>query len=75
MQFYLYQSKNKNYIVFEPENDKPYKMACVPSEDRSAWACTQSDQGRRCPHEERLGPELPIEFTVKTPIRLGGCQD
>ena len=27
----------------------------------------------RCPHEEPLGPQLPIERTAKTLIRLGGC--
>ena len=31
-----------------------------------------SDQSFRCPHEETLGP-LPIEHTVNTLIRLGGC--
>ena len=33
---------------------------------RSAWASAQSDQNLRCPHEETLGPYLPIECTVKT---------
>ena len=28
----------------------------APSEDRSAWASTQSDQSLRCPHEEALSP-------------------
>ena len=27
----------------------------------------------RCPHEESLGVQLPIERTTKTLIRLGGC--
>ena len=40
---------------------------------RSAWASTQSDQSLHCPHEESLGPKLPIERTAKTLIRLGGC--
>ena len=39
----------------------------------SAWASAQSDQNLRCPHEESLGPELPIECKAKTLIRLGGC--
>ena len=34
--------------------------------------CAQSDQSLCCPHEESLGPYLPIERTVKTLIRLGG---
>ena len=38
----------------------------------SAWAFAQSDQSLRCPHEETLGPQLPIECTAKTLIRLGG---
>ena len=33
----------------------------------------QSDRGLRCPHEESLGPLLPIEPTAKALIRLGGC--
>ena len=49
-------------------------MICVPSEDsRSAWASAQSDQSLHCPHEETLGPQLPIEHTTKTLISLGGC--
>ena len=28
--------------------------------------CAQSDQSLRCPHEETLGPQLPIEHTAKT---------
>ena len=31
------------------------KMACAPSEDRSAWASAQSDQSLLCPHEESFG--------------------
>ena len=40
---------------------------------RSAWASTQSDYSLRHPHEETLGPQLSIECTVKTLIRLGRC--
>ena len=40
---------------------------------RSAWASAQSDQSLHCPDEESFGPELPIERTEKTLIRLGGC--
>ena len=40
-------------------------MACAPREDSD-----QPDQSLRCPHEESLGPELPIERTAKTLIRL-----
>ena len=31
------------------------------------------NQSQRCPPEAKLGPKLPIERTVKTLIRLGGC--
>ena len=41
---------------------------------RSAWAPAQSYQSLRCPHEESLGPQLPIEYTAKTLIRLGGSE-
>ena len=36
-------------------------MTCAPTEDSS----TQSDQSLRCPHEETLGLELPVERIVK----------
>ena len=39
---------------------------CAQQRLRSAWASAQSDQSLRCPHEESLGPLLPIERTVKT---------
>ena len=31
-----------------------------------------ANQSLRCPHEESLGPQLPIMRTAKTLIRLGG---
>ena len=34
------------------------------------WASAQSDQSLRCSHEETVGPQLPIERTAKTLIRL-----
>ena len=46
---------------------------CAQRRLRSAWAAGQSDQCFRCPHEESLGPYLPVELTLKTMIRLGGC--
>ena len=36
------------------------------------WVCAQSDQRLRCPHEESLGPYLPIKRTAKTLMRLSG---
>ena len=54
---------NLNYQYFscicsssEPPHDKTNKMACAPSEDRSAWAAAQSEQSLRCPHEGSFGP-------------------
>ena len=34
----------------------------------------QVSQSLYCPHEEALGPYLPVEHTAKTLIRLGGCR-
>ena len=39
----------------------------------SARASAQSDHNLRCPHEERLGPQLPTVCSAKTLIRLDGC--
>ena len=52
---------------------KPTKWVCAQRRLRSAWASAKSDQSLCCPHEESLGPYLPIERTAKTLIRLGGC--
>ena len=52
---------------------KPSKWLCAQRRLRSAWASAQSDQRLRYPHEESLGPLLPIERTAKTLIRLGRC--
>ena len=46
---------------------------CVQQRLRSVWASSQSDQSLRCPHEATLGPQLSIEHTAKTLIRLGRC--
>ena len=40
-------------------------MTCVPSEDLDQPS-TQSDQSPYCPHEESLGPYLPMRRTAKT---------
>ena len=50
---------------------KPTMWLCAQRRLRSAWASAQSDQSLRCPHEENLGPQLPIKRTAKTLIRLG----
>ena len=61
------------YESFEPLHDKTNKMACAPSEYSDQPGHPPSLISLRCPHEESLGPYLPIERTVKTLIRLGGC--
>ena len=59
---------------YKPSHDKTNKMACAPSEDSDQPGHPPSlIKGLRCPHEEILGPKLPIERTAKTLIRLGGC--
>ena len=40
----------------EPPHDKTNKVTVRQRRLRSAWASAQSDQSRRCPHEESLGP-------------------
>ena len=51
----------------------PTKWLCTQRRLRPACISAQFDQSLRCPHEENLGPLLPIERTAKTLIRLGGC--
>ena len=46
---------------------------CAPSEDSDRPGHLLSLISLYCPHEESLGPSLPIERTAKTLIRLGGC--
>ena len=62
-------------IQYDQAHDKTNKIAWAPSEDRSAWTSAQFDQSLRCPHEKSLGPQLPIECTAKTLIRLCGYAD
>ena len=51
-------------------HDKTNKMACAPSEDSDQPGHLPS---LRCLHEETLDPQLSIERTEKTQIRLSGC--
>ena len=55
--------------LFEPPHDKTNTMACAPSEDsdQTGW------MSLCCPHEETLGPELPLERTARTPRRYFCC--
>ena len=50
------RSTRNTHFIIEPPHDKTNKVACAPSEDRSAWTPAQSDQSLRCLHEETLGP-------------------
>ena len=59
--------------IFEPPHDKTNKVAFAPSEESDQPGHPPSLISLRCPHEESLGPLLPIESTAKTLIRLGGC--
>ena len=52
---------------------KPTKWHVHPANTQISLASVQSDQSLHCLNEESLGPELPIECTTKTLIRLGGC--
>ena len=51
---------------------KPTKWLCDQRSLRSAWASTQSDQSLCCPHEENLGPQLPIQRIAKSLIKCPG---
>ena len=62
----------KNKII-EPPHDKTNKMTWAPSNDSEQPEHPLSLTRVCCPHEEKLGPYLPIDRTVKTLIRLGGC--
>ena len=57
----------------ELQHDKTNKMACASIEASDQPGLLPSLISLLCPHEESLGPQLPIEYTMKTLIRLGGC--
>ena len=71
--FWMQYSMAKPHYSNEPPHDKTNKMMCAQRRLRSAWASAQSDHSLHCSHEETLGPQLPIERTAKTLIRLCGC--
>ena len=55
--------------TYEPPHDKTNKIRPLrPAKTPISLASAQSDQSLRCPHEETLGPQLPIERTTKTLI-------
>ena len=51
----------------ETSHDKTNKMTCAPTEDSDPPSLISL----HCPHDEALGPWLPILRTAKTLIRLG----
>ena len=70
--FFLYLSGCLKLLVELP-HDKTNKMTCVPSEDSDQPGHPPSLISLRCLSEESLGPKLPLKYTAKTLIRLGGC--
>ena len=73
MEFFFMRKTTVVSLLFEPQLNK-IKIIRAPIEDSDQPGhVAQSDQSRRCPHEETLGPLLPIERTAKTLISLGGC--
>ena len=65
--------RQKYCCIFEPTHDKTNKITFAQSEDLDQLGHPPSLISLCCTHEETLGPQLPIERTAKTPIRLGGC--
>ena len=63
----------RNHLAIQASWQDQQNGMCAQRRLRSAWVSAQSDQSLRCPHEEALGPWLPIKRTAKTLIRLGGC--
>ena len=53
---------------------KPTKWHVRQAKTQLSFASAHSDQSLRCPHEETLGPQLPIERTAKTLIKLADTQ-
>ena len=54
------------YILEWAASRQNQQNECVPSEDSSQPWHPPSLISLRCLYEETLGPELPIEYTVKT---------
>ena len=61
--------------TYEPRHDKTNKVSVRPAKTQISLVSAQSDQSLCCPHEESLGPSLPIKHTGKTLIRLGRQAD
>ena len=55
----------KQSLIIEAQHDKTHKMTCVPNKDTDQPGHPPSLISLRCPHEEALGPWLPIERTGK----------
>ena len=59
--------------IWAASRQSQQKGLCAQWRPGSAWASTQSDQSLRCPRDEILDPQLPMERTANTLFRLGGC--
>ena len=70
---YCFLFHNTAFIIRAASWQNQQNGMCAQRRLRSAWASAQSDESIRCPHEESLGPYLPIERIAKALIRLGGC--
>ena len=70
-------------VTNEPLHDKTKKMTCSPSEDRSAWASTQSDHSALCTQRVAKDPSFLhvgsedrsdwVDAQADTLIGLGRC--
>ena len=52
---------------------KPTKWHVRPAKTQISLGIRPVCQSLRCPHEESVGPLLPIKQTANILIRLGGC--
>ena len=66
MPIYVRVSRVLTWVHWAASWQNQQSDLCAQQRLRSAWASAQSDQSHRCPHEETLGPQLPIECTTKT---------
>ena len=65
----MYIPTRKQHFISAAPWQNQQNVLCAQRRLRSTWASAQSDQSLRCPHEETMGPQLPIERTAKTLIR------
>ena len=71
--FFLIAESIPGFLLNEPVHDKTNKMACAPSEDRSAWASAQSDQSLHCTQWVAQDPRL-LRLVRCSNLYEGHCQ-